>query len=390
MQFLDHSMDHRDNDNDGLIDGEDVDELMPTVTSGFVLRNLTQTSLPEDTVMIIQREYSAGEWVEVKNLYEDADSDPRTLTTVLHGMEFNIYNPPEGMINRPEERIYNGVQWSSNINFTTAYNIRFSIFNLSGFKEGTYYPRQYMVVFYDDIVKKSETLQVPLATSNKTIPLPATDANFRVYDKQTMEELPFALVDQTLTPKKIKRGMFSAKDRIVMFEKLPNDSTLITFNILNNASEDTVFWNTYGRALGAGDTLNVYPDFPFTGNVRYQFVVKGQKVDNAFAARNLDKIKVVPNPYVVAAAWEPTNPYTSGRGPRSVQFIHLPQKCTIRIFAVDGTLVNTIEHDSEMTDGSEEWDMFTKDRMDIAYGVYIYHIEAPGIGNTTGRMLIIK
>jgi len=124
--------------------------------------------------------------------------------------------------------------------------------------------------------------------------------------------------------------------------------------------------------------------------VRYQFVVRGQKVDNTFAAKNLDKIKVVPNPYVVAAAWEPTNPYTSGRGPRSIQFIHLPQKCTIRIFAVDGTLVHTIEHDSGLTDGSEEWDMLTKDRMDISYGVYIYHIEAPGIGNTTGRMLIIK
>jgi len=390
VQFLDKSMDRHDNDHDGLIDGADNDELMPTVTTGFVLRNLTNTAQPEDTVMIVNEQYSAGEWVEIENLYNDADSDPRTLTKILHGMEFSIYNPPEGMISLPEESIYNGVQWSSNINYTTAYNIRFTLFNLSGFKGGTYYPRQYMIVFYDDIVKKSDLLQVELATSTKKIPLPPSDANFRVFDKQTGEELPFALVDQTLTPKKIKKGMFSAKDRIVLFEKLANDSTMITFNILNNASEDTVWWNTYGRPLGAGDTLNVYPDFPFTGNVRYQFVVKGQKIDNAFAGKNLDKIRVVPNPYVVTAAWEPTNPYTSGRGPRSIQFIHLPQKCTIRIFAVDGTLVQTIEHNGDMTDGSEEWDMLTKDRMDISYGVYIYHIDAPGVGTTTGRMLIIK
>ncbi len=390
VQFLDKAMDRRDNDNDNLIDSADKDELLPTETTGFVLRNLTNTSVPEDTVMFITRQNQNGEWIEVKNLYEDNDGDPRTLKAILNGMELSIYNPPEGMINMPEERIYSGVQWSSNINYTTAYNIRFSLFNLSGFKSGKYYPRQYEVIFYDEIVKKSDLLQVELATSTKKIPLPAANVNFRIFDKQTGQELPFAFVDQTLTPKKIKAGFFSAKDRIVMFEKLANDSTMITFNILNNASEDTVFWNTYGRGLGAGDTLNVYPDFPFTGNVRYQYVVGGQQVDKSFAMKNLDKIKVVPNPYVVTAAWEPSNPYTSGRGPRSIQFIHLPEKCTIRIFAVDGTLVNTLEHDSPMTDGSEEWDMLTKDRMDISYGVYLYHIDAPGIGKTTGRILIIK
>jgi hypothetical protein len=390
VQFLDKSMDRHDNDNDGLIDKADKDELMPTLTTGLVLRNKSNTSVPEDTVMFVRREYQNGKWIEVQNLYADNDGDPRTLKTMLNGMELTIYNPPEGLINRPEERIYSGVQWSRNINFSNAYNIRFGLFNLSGFKTGTYYPRQYSVVFYDDIVKKSDVLQVELATSTKKIPLPAANANFRIFDKQTGQELPFAYVDQTLTPKKIKAGCFSAKDRIVMFEKLANDSTMITFNILNNATEDTTFWNAYGRGLSAGDTLNVYPDFPFTGNVRYQFVVRGQKIDQVSASKNLDKIRVVPNPYVVTASWEVSNPYTSGRGPRSVQFIHLPQKCTIRIFAVDGTLVNTIEHDAAMTDGSEEWDLLTKDRMDISYGIYLYHIEAQGIGKTTGRILIIK
>jgi len=142
--------------------------------------------------------------------------------------------------------------------------------------------------------------------------------------------------------------------------------------------------------FGEGDTLNLYPEFPFTGNSRYQFKVKGQRIDQAYAARNLDKIKVVPNPYVVTASWERSNPYSSGRGPRSVQFIHLPQRCTIRIFAVDGTLVRTLEHDAPMSDGSEEWNLLTRDNMDLAYGVYVYHIQAPGVGEKTGRILISK
>ncbi len=390
VQFLDKAMDRHDNDLDGLVDGADVDELLPTETTGLVLRNLSNDSQPEDTVMFIDRQFQVDQIVEVKNLYADNDGDPRTLKTVLHGMELSIYNPPEGLINRPEDRIYSGVQWSQNIDYSSAYKIAFDIFKWGGFRDGYYYPRQYMIVFYDEIVKKSDLLLVPLSTGNKKIPAPAVNANFRVFDKQSGEELPYAFIDLTTTPKKAKAGFFSAKDRIILFEKLANDSTMITYQIEAKALEDTTFWNAYGRGLGAGDTLNVYPDFPFTGNVRYQFVVRGQDVDQTAARTSLDKIKVVPNPYVVTASWEPTNPYTSGRGPRSVQFIHLPQKCTIRIFAVDGTLVNTLEHDSPMTDGSEEWDLLTKDRMDISYGVYIYHIDAPGVGVTTGRLLIIK
>ncbi len=390
IQFLDKSMDRRDNDLDSLVDAADKDELVPTVTTGLVLRNLTQNSMPEDTVLFSNKQFQVGEVVEISNLYDDNDGNPRTLKTLLHGMEISIYNPPEGLINSPLDRIYNGVQWSANIDFETAYLIYFGLFVQSGFKGGNYYPRQYSVVFYDEVVKKSDLLQVELATSNKKIPLPATNANFRIFDKQTGEELPFAFVDQTKSPKRIKPGFFSAKDKIVLFEKLANDSTMITFQIENKALEDTTFWNLYGRGLGAGDTLNVYPDFPFTGNMRYQFVVRGQKIDQSVAKKDLAKIRVVPNPYVVTAAWEPTNPYTSGRGPRLVQFIHLPEKCTIRIFAVDGTLVKTIEHDSPMTDGSEEWDLLSKDQMDISYGVYIYHVDAPGIGSTTGRLLLIK
>jgi len=118
--------------------------------------------------------------------------------------------------------------------------------------------------------------------------------------------------------------------------------------------------------------------------------VKGQKVDVEYAKSHLDRIKVVPNPYVVTALWEPHNPYTNGRGPRAVKFIHLPKQCTIRIYAVDGTLVQTLEHDSHLTNGTAEWDLMTRDNMDLAYGIYIYHVDAPGIGEHVGRMLVIK
>jgi hypothetical protein len=92
----------------------------------------------------------------------------------------------------------------------------------------------------------------------------------------------------------------------------------------------------------------------------------------------------------VANSWEPRNQYNTGRGPRELHFTHLPQKCTIRIFNVRGQLVQTIEHESTQWDGTEIWDMLTKDRLEVAFGVYVYHVEAPGLGNKIGKFAIIK
>ena len=95
------------------------------------------------------------------------------------------------------------------------------------------------------------------------------------------------------------------------------------------------------------------------------------------AETDLDRIKVVPNPYVIANSWEPLNPYSNGRGPRELHFTHLPQKCTIKIFNVRGQLVKEINHNApSFYDGTEIWDMQTKDNLDIAYGVYVYYIDA--------------
>ncbi|MDP3583243.1 MAG: hypothetical protein Q8S39_15005, partial [Ignavibacteria bacterium] len=96
------------------------------------------------------------------------------------------------------------------------------------------------------------------------------------------------------------------------------------------------------------------------------------------------------NPYVASAQWEAKNPYASGRGPRSLHFTHLPSKCTIRIFTINGELVDVIEHDSPFNDGSEEWKMLTKDKLNVAYGIYVYHITAPSVGDKIGKFAIIK
>ncbi|RMF60994.1 MAG: hypothetical protein D6746_06130, partial [Bacteroidetes bacterium] len=93
--------------------------------------------------------------------------------------------------------------------------------------------------------------------------------------------------------------------------------------------------------------------------------------------------------YVGTNAFEPRS-QIEGRGERRVQFIHLPPRCTIRIFNLRGELVRRIDHDSVISDGAEWWDLRTEEQQDVAAGVYIFHVEAPGIGEHIGKFALIK
>ncbi|MBF8248287.1 MAG: hypothetical protein HW374_1087 [Bacteroidetes bacterium] len=122
----------------------------------------------------------------------------------------------------------------------------------------------------------------------------------------------------------------------------------------------------------------------------FEFTTDTQRVDPEIARNSLDKIRVVPNPYVAASTWEERNPFSSGRGPRAIHFTHLPQVCTIRIFTISGEVVAEIKHNGEMLDGTAEWNLLTRDNLSVAYGIYIYHVDAGSVGEKVGKFAIIK
>ena len=43
-----------------------------------------------------------------------------------------------------------------------------------------------------------------------------------------------------------------------------------------------------------------------------------------------------------------------------------------------------------LDNGAASWDLTTKDGLNVAYGVYIYHVDAPGIGTHIDKFAIIK
>ena len=140
----------------------------------------------------------------------------------------------------------------------------------------------------------------------------------------------------------------------------------------------------------AGDKYRLASYRPFSKSDTYEFTTTQSRVNKDSAKTELSDIAVVPNPYVVAASWEPRHLFTSGRGPRKIDFINLPSDCSIKIFTLSGYLVDTIEHQSGFESGAASWDLLSKDGLEIAYGIYLYHIEAPGIGETTGKFAVIK
>jgi hypothetical protein len=138
-----------------------------------------------------------------------------------------------------------------------------------------------------------------------------------------------------------------------------------------------------------GDVFRVTNKKPFRNGEFYEFTLKGQGFDKTKAITDLNDIAVVPNPYVGAASWEPLSTEV-GRGERRIYFMHLPSECRINIYTLSGKLVDTIEHSSSISDGQESWDLVSRDGMDIAFGVYVYHVEAPGIGEKIDKFAVIK
>jgi len=141
-----------------------------------------------------------------------------------------------------------------------------------------------------------------------------------------------------------------------------------------------------------GDVYNLTLKVPFSSDDVFTFLTEGQKIDKNLAAQEQGKEKpyVVPNPYVGAASFEPQRFAVSGRGERRIEFRGLPQECTIRIYTITGELVQTLEHNGVITQGFVAWDLRTKDNLEVAPGLYIFHVEAENYTSYIGKFAIIK
>ena len=144
-----------------------------------------------------------------------------------------------------------------------------------------------------------------------------------------------------------------------------------------------------GTPPGRGDAYVLRLDVPFSRDDVFEFTTAGARVD-AGGGDLLETAEpyVVPNPYLGAASFEPERFAVSGRGERRVEFRNVPQNATVRIYTVRGALVQTLTQDGS-TAGAVPWDLRTRDNLEVAPGLYLYHVEA-GAETFVGRLAIVK
>lgn len=92
----------------------------------------------------------------------------------------------------------------------------------------------------------------------------------------------------------------------------------------------------------------------------------------------LKNIGVVPNPYYAYSGYE------QSRLDTRVRIINLPRRATINVYALDGTLVRRLKKD-DPNRSYIDWDLRNMKGLPISSGMYLFHVNAEGIGETVVR-----
>ena len=250
---------------------------------------------------------------------------------------------------------------------------------------GSLVPYDYEIRFSDDLVGQSIG-GFRLGTGNAAPMAVATETNFTVHNVTLDRPAPFVFLEPSVAN---RNGRFDAYEFIFLFEDLDGDpATDLTPTFLLRPTTT----QPAGAFPAAGDVFFLGTRKPFSPRDRYTFSTRAAAVDLDAAQAQLDRIRVVPNPYVAAASWERALPptITSGRGERRIDFIHLPKDSVVRVYSVRGALVWEGRHEGGIDDGTVSWNLRSRENLDVAYGVYFYHVEAPDVGSRTGKLALIK
>ena len=145
----------------------------------------------------------------------------------------------------------------------------------------------------------------------------------------------------------------------------------ITYNGILYFPGDSFIANTNTNFSGSSKARVIEANSLNSFNPTYSFstddivAIKGD-VDVALGA--MEKIKVVPNPYYGYSTYE--NNQLDNR----VKITNLPERATVKIFSVSGTLIRTLKKDDSMT--SIDWDLKNDFGIPIASGLYMIHVRA--------------
>jgi len=260
--------------------------------------------------------------------------------------------------------------------------------------EGPRMPWKYNIVFTDD-----DSAYVGITTRTPSI----RDENYDLisdYDKIAHPAVNFYIQNTSFID--TSTGQYELMD-VIAQDMNDNDSLdLFEDRILVGATVDsrwkaTAFIIDFQLTTEAtypqgGDVYQVDWKRPFfeTDTVRFS-VTADDNLDSSAIASGMKNIKVVPNPYVMTNIMEEavSNPFLNQR--RKLMFTHIPAECTIHIFTVSGVLVDIIAVNNAPENGIVHWDLLTREGLEIAAGMYLYHVKSKVTGDEKlGKFAVIK
>jgi hypothetical protein len=304
----------------------------------------------------------------------------------------NGYFPYEHSFKIPEKGI--NIETSGWIVGNSEINIEASYFEYYGF------PYEYHIVFTDNDLAYVNKINRKTGIINIER---SGDASY-LFD----ESFSFYVINQT------SLELFGKVDTLEMivedingngeFDKI-EDRILVGHTVVREAgSQKLISWggtvfgfdfNSVADESGLPKPGDIYRyDFsrPFTASDSITFMVNGAvEVDKGKLNSSMEDIKVVPNPYVMTNSMEPAvaNKFLNQR--RRIMFTHIPAECEIRIYTSSGVLVDNIEVTNEPSNGTIHWDLLSKEDLEIAAGMYIYHVKSKATGKEKiGKFAVIK
>jgi hypothetical protein len=232
-------------------------------------------------------------------------------------------------------------------------------------------PNDYVIEFYDSIVDTSVADTVGPGPSNI---VPPRNANFKIKNLTMDEYIDFVyLITGTIST-----------THSIWFKELIQNNYVRTWRV-------NIRYRTANAPLENAGTLSIATLKPFNQQDSFFFTMTGASLDNSLAKAELDKIKVVPNPYVVTHSGEERllSFQSSGRGEREIRFTYVPPGSKISIFTVRGELVKILNSESLYV-GDVFWNLRSEENIDVAYGIYVFVVDAPNIGTKIGKFALIK
>lgn len=347
------------------------------------IRGTSTGSLPAGESFTITFKFTP---VKASTAVNNEDSNP-----VFDGMRLFVQNRETSL---SPLAIAGGRSGFKTIETGTNFSDKTTVIGLSKVGRPLPIARDFEIQFVDYDTTADGRLSAPADSSVKIGNAPQVKAPFRIIDTQTDENVAFFINEVS----GFRNQRWDYTETIVLLKPDFNQLVETTYQVKFNTPADTIK-TADGSAdsliivddpiyPGDGDVFLLFSEKPFESGDKYSFSTKAVSFDNQTAKNALSDVIVVPNPYVAFSAAEIAGVRTGARDDRRIEFRNLPQVCTIRIYTVVGELVDTIEKNDNRN--FAVWDLLTFESQQTSYGVYIYHIDAPGIGTKIGRLALIK